>query len=488
MRVIQNFIDNSFADAASGRALENVNPATGAVFGRLPDSDAADVDRAVNAAAKAFQEWSRRAAEERAAALHRIADGIEARLDEFAHAESLDAGKPLHRARTLEIPRAVQNFRYFAAAIQHEKSEFFETGRAAWNCVVRRPRGVAGVISPWNLPLYLLSWKIAPAIASGCTVVAKPSEVTPLTAHLLSEVVRAAEIPAGVINIVHGRGATAGAALVGHPLVQTISFTGGTATGRTIAGVAAQSFKKISLEMGGKNPTIVFADAALRVVPQTVMASFANTGQICLCGSRVLVERTQFEAFRDKFVEATQQLVVGDPLQANTQIGPLVSVAQLEKTKKYVELAREEGGTILCGGTVPDSLPSSCRAGYFFQPTVISGLSMDCRVNQEEIFGPIATLIPFDDVADAIRLANRTQYGLSASVWTDNIHAAMATASALESGTVWVNTWLFRDLRVPFGGMKESGLGREGGDEALRFFTEPKTICFAQPAPAPEAR
>lgn len=478
---VQNFIRGELCPAQSGATIQNINPATGQVSGAIPDSGADDVSAAVSAAEAAFPAWSQLPAEQRAAAMNAIADGIAARLDEFAKAESDDAGKPIARVKAVEIPRAVQNFRYFAAAIQHEKSEFYETGRAAWNCVLRRPRGVAGVISPWNLPLYLLSWKIAPAMAVGCTVVAKPSEVTPVTAHLLCEVMRDANLPAGVVNIVHGRGATAGKALVDHLRVKTISFTGGTTTGRTIAQSAAASFKKVSLEMGGKNPTIVFADAADDVVMPTVMAAFANTGQICLCGSRVLIERSKFDDFSAKFVAAAKQLRVGPPADEQTQIGPLVSAAQLEKTESYVQLARDEGGTIQCGGERPRELPSENKNGFFFEPTVVTGLSMDCRTNQEEIFGPMTALIPFDTVDEAIELANATNYGLSASVWTKNYDHAMCVSSALESGTVWVNTWLLRDLRVPFGGMKESGLGREGGDEALRFFTEPKTICFAQP-------
>jgi aminomuconate-semialdehyde/2-hydroxymuconate-6-semialdehyde dehydrogenase len=478
MRRIQNFIGGVFVDSAAGGLLDVIEPATGAVYATAPDSSPAEVDRAVRAAAAAFPAWSRLPAGERSDFLLRIAAGVEARLEEFAWAESVDTGKPLSFARSVDIPRAVKNFRFFATAILHTQSELHDTDGVALNYTLRRPRGVAGLISPWNLPLYLLSWKIAPAIASGNTAVAKPSEVTPATASMLGEVCRDVGLPPGVVNIVHGRGATAGQALVEHPLVTMISFTGGTATGAQVARTAAGMFKKVSLELGGKNANVVFADADMaQAVPTSVRAAFANQGQVCLCGSRVLVERSCFDDFVERFVSAARGLRVHDPLEGDCDQGALVSRAQWEKVNRYVEAARREGGLILCGGEPPAAVNARCQGGYFYQPTVITGLPPGSCVNQEEIFGPVVTITPFDAEDEAVALANGTPYGLSATLWTSDLERAHGVAAALEAGTVWVNCWLLRDLRVPFGGTKQSGVGREGGEEALRFFTEPKTVC-----------
>lgn len=435
--------------------------------------------------APAFGPWSRTPAAQRAALLEAIAAGIEARAAEFALAESRDTGKPLRLARQMDIPRAVQNFRFFAGAIRHERSDLHVTDDTAVNLTLRAPRGVAGLITPWNLPLYLLSWKVAPALATGNTVVAKPSELTPVTAHMLAQVCREAGLPPGVLNIVHGTGPQAGAALVAHPAVPTLSFTGGTATGRAIAAAAAPRFKRVALELGGKNPTIVFADAPAEALEQAVRAAFTNQGQLCLCGSRVFVERSAYADFLERFVAAARAIRLGDPLDDDTQCGALVSAAQFAKTRFYVDLARREGGRILCGGDAPPAPVSPrCRDGYFYLPTVITGLDAGCRTNREEIFGPVVTVQPFDDEAQLVAQANAVDYGLSASLWTRDLDRALRVARALECGTVWVNCWLLRDLRVPFGGCKHSGLGREGGEEALRFFTEPKTVCIRiRPAP-----
>lgn len=479
MERLPNFIAGEFVDPAGAGWLDNIEPATGRSYGQVADADARDVHAAVQAAHAAFPAWSATPAEQRCAQLMRIADAIETRLEDFARAESRDTGKPLALARSLDIPRAARNFRFFATAVLHARSELHVTDHAALNYTLRRPRGVAGVISPWNLPLYLLSWKVAPALAWGNTVVAKPSEVTPMTAHMLAQVARDVGLPPGVLNIVHGRGAVAGAALVAHPLAGTISFTGSTRTGAEIARVAAPLFKKFALEMGGKNPTVVFADADLaEAVAHSVRAAFTNQGQVCLCGSRVLVERPIFDEFAQRFVHAAGRLRVGDPFDPASDQGAIVSQAQLQKTMQYVELARADGGQILGGGRRPANLPDRCRDGFFYEPTVIAGLTPDCRVNREEIFGPVATLTPFADEREALSIANGTDYGLSASIWTQDVRRAHRFADALEAGTVWINCWLLRDLRVPFGGMKQSGVGREGGDEAMRFFTEPKNVAL----------
>jgi len=478
---IQNFIDGEFIEPIGGRYLDNIEPATGKPYSVVPDSDARDVDLAVAAAEKAFTEWSKKTAGERSRFLLRIADLIERDLEKFAHAESSDTGKPISLARTLDIPRAIANFRFFATAILHTESEAHMTDNIAFNYTLRQPRGIAGLISPWNLPLYLLSWKIAPAIAVGNTAIAKPSELTPMTAYMLCKIVREAGLPNGVLNIVHGTGPNVGAAITAHPKLNTISFTGGTLTGRKVAEACAPLFKKVSLELGGKNPNIIFADADLdAAIAGSVRSSFANQGQVCLCGSRVFVERSVYKDFVDRFIDKASQLKVGDPLDEKTEQGAIVNKTQLEKIKFYVGLAEKEGGKIALGGSAPESPNERCRAGYFFQPTVITGLPVSCRTNREEIFGPVVTITPFDNEEEVIGYANDTDYGLASSVWTQNLSRAHRVAERINTGTVWVNCWLVRDLRVPFGGMKQSGVGREGGEEALRFFTEPKNVCIAK--------
>jgi len=479
MERIPNFIAGVPVPPRAERWLDNVEPATGRVYSLVASSDSDDVDVAVAAARRAFPVWSKTPVTERSRLLLALAARIEADLDRFARAEAIDTGKPLALARAVDIPRAVANFRFFATAIVHWASESHVTDGEALNYTLRRPRGVVGLISPWNLPLYLLSWKIAPALATGNTAVAKPSELTPMTAHLLTEACRETGLPPGVLNVVHGLGAEAGAAIVEHPDVGTISFTGGTATGSGIARAAAQRLKKVTLEMGGKNPNLVFADADLdRAVPESLRAAFSNQGQLCLCGSRILVERAAYEPFLERFVAAARRLRVGDPLEAATDQGALVSRGHADKVAAYVELARREGGTIVCGGGRPTGLPDRCRDGFFLEPTVIVGLPPGCRVDREEIFGPVVTVAPFDEEDEAVQRANDTPYGLSATVWTENLSRAHRLAERIDAGVVWINCWLVRDLRTPFGGMKASGLGREGGEEALRFFTEPRNVCL----------
>jgi aminomuconate-semialdehyde/2-hydroxymuconate-6-semialdehyde dehydrogenase len=478
---IRNFIDGHFVEPVSGKYLDNIEPATGKPYSQVADSGKEDVDLAVAAAEKAFVDWSKKPAVDRSKILLRIADLIERDLEKFARAESIDTGKPLSLARSLDIPRAVANFRFFATAILHTESEAHITDGVAFNYTLRQPRGIAGLISPWNLPLYLLSWKITPAIAVGNTAIAKPSELTPMTAYLLCEVCAEAGLPNGVLNIVHGTGPNVGAAVAAHPKIGTISFTGGTVTGRKVAEACAPLFKKVSLELGGKNPNIVFADADLdAAIAGSVRSSFANQGQICLCGSRVFVERSAYKDFVDRFIEKASQLKQGDPLDEKTEQGAIVNKAQVDKVKFYVDLAQKEGGKIALGGKAPGPINERCRDGYFFPPTVVTDLPVACRTNREEIFGPVITITPFDSEEEVIGYANDTDYGLASSIWTQNLNRAHRVAEKIHTGTVWVNCWLVRDLRVPFGGMKASGVGREGGEEALRFFTEPKNVCIAK--------
>lgn len=477
MDKILNYINGEFVEPHSKIYLENYNPAEGRPYSLVPDSDAQDVQLATEAAQRAFGAWSAMAVEKRSAILQKIADLIDRDLDELALAESTDQGKPVKLAKVVDIPRASANMRFFATGAIHFASEAHITGHDAINYTTRTPVGVVGCISPWNLPLYLFTWKIAPALAAGCTVVAKPSELTPMTAFLFSKLCMEAGLPNGVLNIVHGLGQKTGQAIVEHPDITAISFTGGTITGKKIAATAAPMFKKLSLELGGKNPNIIFADCDFEQALHTsIQSSFSNQGEICLCGSRIFVERSMFDRFVEEFVSRTKKLNVGDPQDDQTKVGALVSEAHMKKVLGYIDLAKQEGGTVLTGGKqVKQS--GRCANGYFVEPTVITGLDAFCRTNQEEIFGPVVTIMPFDSEDEVIGYANSTGYGLSATIWTENLKRAHRVAAQVKSGIIWVNCWLFRDLRTPFGGMKQSGVGREGGWEALRFFTEAKNVC-----------
>jgi len=478
MYKLLNYINGKLVEPVSKSFLDNYNPATGKVYSLIPDSDEKDVELAYQAANAAFPEWSITPKDIRSKYLLKIAELIEKHLDKLALAESTDNGKPLKLAKTVDIPRAASNFHFYGTGILHHSSQTHAMENTAINYTLRQPVGVAGCISPWNLPLYLFSWKIAPALAAGCTVVAKPSEVTPMTAHLLSEICIEAGLPAGVLNIVHGLGGKVGNAIVSHKKIPLISFTGGTTTGAHIASIAAPMFKKLSLELGGKNPNIIFADCDYdKMLATTMLSSFANQGQICLCGSRIYVERSIYEKFKTDFVAKTKQLVVGNPLDDSTKIGAVVSKSHQEKILSYVELAKQEGGTVLCGGH-EIKLEGELSGGYYIAPTIIEGLAHTCRTNQEEIFGPVVTITPFDTEEQALEMANSTRYGLASVVWTENLTRAHRIANNIHAGIVWINCWLLRDLRTPFGGVKDSGVGREGGFEALDFFTEPKNVCI----------
>jgi aminomuconate-semialdehyde/2-hydroxymuconate-6-semialdehyde dehydrogenase len=476
MQTILNYIDGDLMAPIGLKYLDNFNPATGSVYAQIPDSDDQDVQKAYESAAQAFPKWRLSSLEERFKLLNAIAEQIDLHNEALAKAESIDQGKPFWLAKN-EMTRAAQNFRFFATAAMQFASESHSMEGLAINYTLRQPIGVVGCISPWNLPLYLFTWKIAPALAAGNCVVAKPSEITPMTAFLLAEICQKVGLPKGVLNIVHGLGPKVGNALVAHPNIKAISFTGGTATGKHIASVAAPMFKKLSLELGGKNPNIIFADCDFdKALATTVQTSFLNQGEICLCGSRILVERPIYEKFKTALLAEVSKLKVGDPLQADTKVGAIASKAHFDKVLSYIALAQSEGGKIIQGGG-PVQLEGDQANGWYIAPTIIEGLAYNCRCNTEEIFGPVVSIMPFDTDQEALDMANCTEYGLACSIWTQNLTRAHNVAAAIQSGIVWINCWLLRDLRTPFGGVKNSGVGREGGWEAMRFFTEPKNVC-----------
>lgn len=475
----RNYINGELVPSLKGNYIDVYNPSTGRVYAQVPDSGPEDIEEAVKAAKEAFPAWSSMKKEKRAGYLLEIADFIEKQeqeMKEFSLAESTDTGKPWRLASKLDIPRAISNIRFFATAILHFSSESHAMEDMALNYTLRQPIGVVGCISPWNLPLYLFTWKIAPALAAGNCVVAKPSEITPMTAAMLSTVCIDAGLPKGVLNIVHGYGNKAGSAIVSHADIKAISFTGGTKTGAEIARVAAPMFKKLSLEMGGKNPVLIFSDCNWeRMLKTTVESSFSNQGEICLCGSRIFVEKSMYGKFKKEFVQRVKALKVGDPIEDNN-LGAIVSNQHFNKILSYIKLAKKEGGKILCGGN-PITMKGDKKGGWYIEPTIIEGLPYNCRTNKEEIFGPVVTIMPFDTDEEALFFANSTDYGLTSMLWTENLTRAHRIAAKLQSGIVWVNCWLLRDLRTPFGGVKNSGVGREGGWDALRFFTEPKNVC-----------
>lgn len=478
MKKILNYINGELKEPKNKMFIDNLNPATGQVYSLVPDSSEADVIEAVTAAEQAFPAWSQMPVEARVRHLRKIAEKIQEKSAALALAESIDSGKPLSVSQAVDIPRSQANFEFFADAMTQFHGETFQTDARALNYVTYSPLGVIACISPWNLPLYLFTWKVAPALAAGNTVVAKPSELTPMTAFLLSEIAIEVGLPRGVLNILHGRGLEVGALMVNHPSIKAVSFTGSTMTGRSIAQSAAGSFKKISLEMGGKNANVVFADCDFsKAVETTVRSSFSNQGQICLCGSRIFVERSIYEKFKATLVEKTLQLKQGDPLKPETQQGAVVSKDHQDKVLSYIDHAKREQAKILCGGNKA-LMTGELAGGFYIQPTLIEGLSYQSKVNQEEIFGPVATLTPFESEEEVLKMVNSTKYGLAASVWTQDLKRGHRMAQKIESGIVWVNTWMLRDLRTPFGGVKESGVGREGGKHVLEFMSEVKNICI----------
>ncbi len=477
MERILNYIGGQLTEPLDGNFLENYEPGKGQVYSEIPDSGSEDVERAYQAALDAFADRSWTDKEERSKIMLRVAERIEERMDELAQAESRDNGKPVWLAKQVDIPRAASNFRFFATGLMHFASESHDMEGRAINYTLREPLGVVGCISPWNLPLYLFTWKIAPALAAGNTVVAKPSEVTPMTAYLLSEICQEVGLLPGALNIVHGKGGEVGNAITADRGIKAIAFTGGTETGAEIARKAAPQFKKLSLELGGKNPNIIFDDADFdRMLKTTLKSSFANQGEICLCGSRIFIQNKLYERFKEAFVEKAEKMKVRTPDDPEADMGAIVSGDHKEKIMSYIRLAKEEGGKILCGGEEV-SMEGEYANGWYIRPTVIEGLSYDCRTNQEEIFGPVVTLTPFESEEEVLHYANSVPYGLSATVWTKDLDRAHRVAQRVQAGIVWINCWLVRDLRTPFGGMKQSGLGREGGWEAFRFFTEPKNVC-----------
>ena len=477
MEQLTNFINGKFMQPKTEEYLDVFEPATGQVYSKVPNSSSTDIDVAFQAANAAFPGWSELTVTDRSQYLHKIAELLEHQLDDFANYESRDTGKPVTIAQSVDIPRAIANFRVFGEYGPTFKFNSELNSDQSENRVVHAPLGVVGCISPWNLPLYLFTWKIAPALMAGNTVLAKPSEITPYTAYKLGEICEDANLPAGVLNIIHGQGITAGDALINHKGVQAISFTGGTATGKIIAQKTAASFKKLSLEMGGKNPAIIFTDCNYNKMLETVVqSSFSNQGQICLSSSRILIQTEIFQQFKSDFIRKVNKLIVGDPQDHESNLGAVSSKNHFEKIMNYIELAEKEGGNILLGGKAV-KLNGRCKKGWFIEPTIIEGLTNTAKTNQEEIFGPVVTLIPFNDEEDAIQIANESDYGLSATIWTEDKERATRVSNQVEAGVIWVNCWLVRDLRTPFGGMKQSGMGREGGSEALRFFTEQKNVC-----------
>ena len=479
MQKIQNYIDGKMLDPQGGKFLDNVSPLTGLAYSQVPDSSEADIHKAVESAEKAKYKWNRSSLAERKKVLRKLADGIAKQLEPLAMAETIDNGKPISVSRTVDIPRSSTNFEFFADIITSFSGDSFSTDQFAHNITVKSPLGIVGCISPWNLPLYLMTWKIAPALATGNCTIVKPSEVTPMTAYLFSKICQEADLAPGVLNIIHGTGPNAGSPLVTHPGIKAISFTGSTATGKAINQMASGQFKKVSLEMGGKNPTIIFDDCDLeKAVSGTLRASFSNQGQICLCGSRILIQKGIYPEFKKRLIEKAAKLKVADPRDEKTQVGAIVSQVHFNKVMGHIDLAKKEGGELLLGGHSVQ-LADELSGGFYIAPTIFENLPQQCKTNMNEIFGPMVTLQPFETEEEAVKIANAINYGLLCSIWTSNSARSLRIARDIQTGIVWINTWMMRDLRTPFGGSKDSGMGREGGTYGLNFFTEPKNICIS---------
>lgn len=483
MKQFQHFIDGKFTAGTTGKSFDNRHPADGSLVGTIMEGGQAEIDAAVNAARAALKgPWSTMSVDARSDMLRAIADGITRRFDDFVAAEMADTGQPRSTQEHAFIPRGAANFKAFADVIKNVATESFEMqtpdGRGAINYSIRRPKGVIGVICPWNAPLLLMTWKVAPALACGNAVIVKPSEETPGTATLLGEVMNEAGVPAGVYNVVHGFGpGSAGEFLTSHPGVDAITFTGETRTGTAIMKAAAEGLRDVSFEMGGKNSAIIFADADLDVTLEAVgRSAFLNCGQVCLGTERILVERPLFDRFVTALKERAESLRPGAPDAAGTNFGPLISQEHRRKVLSYYEKAVAEGATVVTGGGVPD-MPAELANGNWIQPTIWTGLPDDSVVVNEEVFGPCCHIRPFDTEAEAVALANATEYGLSASIYTRDLARAHRVAAAVDVGVTWVNSWFLRDLRTPFGGTKQSGIGREGGVHSLEFYTELRNIC-----------
>ena len=473
---ISNYINGQLENNSSN-FIDVFNPSIGKVYAQCQDSSKKDLNKAIKSSENSFLEWSNKKQQDRSDFLFLIADLIEDRLDEFAEAESIDNGKPYTLSKSLDIPRSIKNLRFFAKIALEVEDPIYHQ-KDIISHILREPIGIVGTISPWNLPLYLFTWKIAPALVSGNCVIAKPSEITPYSAYLFSKVCMEAQLPPGVLNILHGRGELIGSEIVKHKKIKAISFTGGTKTGKKIAKETSKKMKKISLEMGGKNPVIIFDDCDYsKMINSILKSSFLNQGQICLAGSRIYIQDTIYEKFKKDFLIRIKKMKIGNPFKKNIDQGAIVSLQHLNKLKKYVEYAKNQQGKILIGGEKPD-IKGKCSSGWYFYPTVIEDLPQDSNLNQDEIFGPIVTISKFSSNEEVVKMANNTDYGLAAIIWTENLIKANKLSKVLESGLVWINCWLERDLRTPFGGIKNSGFGKEGGKYALDFFTEPKNVCI----------
>jgi aminomuconate-semialdehyde/2-hydroxymuconate-6-semialdehyde dehydrogenase len=482
LKEVKLFIDGEYVASSSNSIFEVKNPATQEVIAHVHEASEEDVDRACKAARRAFEEgpWRTMSVAERCGKIRRMAEIILERKEELARLEALDVGKPYPVALEREIPRAAHNLSFFADFMEQQGGETYPMGEEFLNYTRYEPVGVASLITPWNLPFMLTTWKLGPCLAAGNTAVIKPAETTPLTVSLLGEIAKEAGIPDGVVNIIQGFGPnSAGAYMTTHPDVDLISFTGETSTGKAIMKAGADSLKKVSFELGGKAANIIFEDANLdKAIPVSIQAAFMNSGQVCLAGSRILVQRGIFDEFVERFKKAASELVVGDPQDSSTNMGPVVSEEHYNKVTSYLDIAKEENSTLVYGGKRPD-LPDHLKDGYYLEPTIYIQEDPNARISQEEIFGPIVTLIPFDTEEEALEIANNTEYGLNGVIWTDNLQRAHRISHNVRAGTIWVNCWFVRDLRAPFGGFKKSGVGREGGLHSLEFFSEAKNICIA---------